>query len=55
NMPKLHSLVHYVESIRQFGSLGGFNTENSERLHIDYAKKVYAATNRRDYTMQMTK
>ncbi|KAF8547285.1 hypothetical protein OG21DRAFT_1479515 [Imleria badia] len=55
NIPKLHSLVHYVESIHQFGSLDGFNTENSERLHIDYTKKAYAATNRRNYTMQMTK
>ena len=55
NIPKLHSLVHYVQSIRLFGSLDGFNTENSERLHIDYAKKAYAATNRKDYTTQMTK
>jgi hypothetical protein len=55
NIPKLHSLVHYVKSIRLFGSLDGFNTENSERLHIDYAKKAYAATNRRDHTMQMTR
>ncbi|KAN0091453.1 hypothetical protein V8E55_005019 [Tylopilus felleus] len=55
NIPKLHSLVHYVKSIRLFGSLDGFNTEKSERLHIDYAKKAYAATNRKDYTVQMTK
>ena len=55
NIPKLHSLVHYVESIRLFGSLDGFNTENSEQLHIDYAKKAYATTNRRDYMIQMTK
>ena len=45
NIPKLHLLVHYVESIWLFSSLDGFNTENSERLHIDYAKKAYAATN----------
>ena len=55
NIPKLHSLVHYVESIRLFGSLDGFNTEKSEWLHIDYAKKAYAATNQKDYTVQMTK
>ncbi|KAF8431630.1 hypothetical protein L210DRAFT_962188 [Boletus edulis BED1] len=55
NIPKLHSLVHYVKSIRLFSSLDGFNTENSERLHIEYAKKAYAATNRKDYTIQMTK
>ena len=45
NIPKLHSLIHYVKSIRLFGSLNGFNTENLERLHIDYAKKAYAVTN----------
>ena len=55
NLPKLHSLRHYVDSIRLFGSLDGFNTENSERLHIDYAKKAYAASNRKDYVIQMTK
>jgi len=55
NLPKFHSLSHYVDSIRLFGSLDGFNTENSEYLHIDYAKKAYAASNRRDYVIQMTR
>ncbi|KAN0094971.1 hypothetical protein V8E55_003258 [Tylopilus felleus] len=55
NIPKLHSLVHYIKSIWLFGSLDRFNTENSEGLHIDYAKKAYATTNQRDYMIQMTK
>ncbi|KAF8551358.1 hypothetical protein OG21DRAFT_1478190 [Imleria badia] len=56
NLPKFHSLCHYVDSIRLFsGSLDGFNTENSERLHIDYTKKAYAASNQKDYMIQMTK
>lgn len=55
NIPKLHSLIHYVDTIKLYGSLDGLNTENSERLHIDYAKKAYAATNRKDYTIQMAK
>jgi hypothetical protein len=55
NIPKFHLLVHYTKSIRLFGSLDGFNTENLEQLHIDYAKKAYAATNRKDYTIQMTR
>ena len=55
NIPKLHSLLHYVDTIKNLGSLDGLNTENSERLHIDYAKKAYAATSRKDYTIQMTK
>jgi len=54
NIPKLHSLVHYTQSIRSLGCLDGLNTETSERLHIDFAKKAYRASNRRDYTRQMT-
>ncbi|KAG8213611.1 hypothetical protein J3R82DRAFT_10296 [Butyriboletus roseoflavus] len=55
NLPKLYSLQHYVEMIKKLSSLNGLNTESSERLHIDYAKKAYAATNRKDYINQMTK
>ena len=40
NIPKLHSLVHYVKSIWLFGSLDRFNTEKLERLHIDYARRL---------------
>ncbi|KAJ2965808.1 hypothetical protein NUW54_g13993 [Trametes sanguinea] len=54
NIPKLHSLVHYVEAIRRLGCLDGTNTESSERLHIDYAKKAYRASSRREYLTQMT-
>jgi hypothetical protein len=55
NLNKLHSLLHYGESIRSRGSLDGYNTEWSERLHIDYAKKGYRASNHVNYTPQMTK
>ncbi|KAF8549637.1 hypothetical protein OG21DRAFT_1478799 [Imleria badia] len=55
NLPKFHSLCHYMNSIKLYGSLDGFNTENSERLHIDYAKKAYAASNQKDYMIQMTR
>ncbi|KAJ7799073.1 hypothetical protein B0H14DRAFT_3886214 [Mycena olivaceomarginata] len=41
-------------SIRLFGSADGFNTESPERLHIDYAKNAYRASNRKDYIVQMT-
>ncbi|KAF9778022.1 hypothetical protein BJ322DRAFT_1102226 [Thelephora terrestris] len=34
NLPKLHSLVHYVESIELFGTTDNYNTEYTERLHI---------------------
>src|ERR1700683_1524249 len=54
NILKLHSLIHYIDSIILFGSLDGFNSEHPERLHIDYAKKGYHASNKQDYTIQMT-
>ncbi|KAH9831721.1 Zn-finger domain-containing protein [Rhodofomes roseus] len=54
NIPKLHMLTHYVNAIRLFGALDGFNTELPERLHINYAKEAYRASNRRDYEEQMT-
>ncbi|KAJ7081497.1 hypothetical protein C8R44DRAFT_905320 [Mycena epipterygia] len=54
NIPKIHSLEHYEHLIRLFGSADGFNTESPERLHIDYAKNAYRASNRKDYIEQMT-
>ncbi|TFK82348.1 hypothetical protein K466DRAFT_500481, partial [Polyporus arcularius HHB13444] len=54
NIPKLHSLIHYVEAIRRLGCLDGLNTETSERFHIDYAKEAYRASSRREYFAQMT-
>lgn len=53
NIPKLHSMQHYVDAIRRLGSADGYNTESPERLHIDFAKEVYRASNKRDYTEQM--
>ena len=54
NFPKLHSLIHYSSSITLFGSTDNYNTEQSERLHIDFAKDAYRATNRKDEYPQMT-
>ncbi|KAM5539179.1 hypothetical protein V8D89_007052 [Ganoderma adspersum] len=54
NIPKLHSALHYPLSIRKVGTTDGYNTENTERLHIDYAKRGYAASNKKEYTKQMT-
>ena len=55
NIPKLHSMCHYVASIRNLGSVDGLNSEGSERLHIDYAKKGYHASNKNDFIPQMAK
>ena len=54
NIPKFHSLLHYARSITLFGSTDNYNTEQSEHLHIDFAKKAYQATNRKDEYPQMT-
>ncbi|KAJ7710899.1 hypothetical protein B0H17DRAFT_914990 [Mycena rosella] len=54
NIPKIHSLQHYVSAIRSLGSADGYNTEAPECLHIDFAKKAYRSSNKRDYTSQMT-
>jgi hypothetical protein len=54
NIPKIHALQHYVPSIKLFGTTDNYNTEYSERLHIDFAKDAYRATNRKDEYSQMT-
>ncbi|KAG2054972.1 hypothetical protein BDR06DRAFT_989288 [Suillus hirtellus] len=54
NLPKLHATRHYVSMIRFFGTTDNYNTEYTERLHIDLAKDAYHATNRKDEFMQMT-
>lgn len=55
NIPKLHSMLHYINSIRSLGTADGYNTESPERLHIDFAKEAYRASNTVDYVTQMTK
>ena len=54
NIPKLHSLMHYATSILLFGTTDNYNTEQTERLHIDLAKNAYRATNHKDEYMQMS-
>jgi len=48
NILKLHSLIHYVDSIKLFGTTDNYNTEMFEQLHIDFAKQGWRATNQRD-------
>ncbi|KAH9911069.1 uncharacterized protein B0H18DRAFT_893607, partial [Fomitopsis serialis] len=55
NIPKVHSLLHYVDSIRRLGTTDNFNTEMFERLHIDCAKKAWRASNHRNARPQMIK
>ncbi|KIY63227.1 hypothetical protein CYLTODRAFT_360315 [Cylindrobasidium torrendii FP15055 ss-10] len=53
-IPKIHSLTHYVDGIRLFGTTNNFNTEMFKRLHIEFAKNGWRASNRRDEFPQMT-
>ncbi|KAK0462568.1 uncharacterized protein EV420DRAFT_1639790 [Desarmillaria tabescens] len=55
NIPKVHSTMHYAAMIRSRGTADGFNTEVSERLHINYAKVAYNASNKKGYIRQMMK
>ncbi|KAG2136520.1 uncharacterized protein EDB93DRAFT_1303272 [Suillus bovinus] len=48
NLPKLHAARHYHLMITLFGTTDNYNTEYTERLHIDLAKDAYRATNHKD-------
>ena len=54
NIPKLHSLMHYVLLIHLFRTTNNYNTKQSECLHIDFANDAYCATNWKDVYSQMT-
>ncbi|KAG2047079.1 hypothetical protein BDR06DRAFT_985328 [Suillus hirtellus] len=54
NLPKLHSYWHYLHMIQEYGMTDNYNTEYTERLHIDLTKDAYCATNHKDEYSQMT-
>ncbi|KAG1903207.1 uncharacterized protein F5891DRAFT_1106185 [Suillus fuscotomentosus] len=54
NLPKLHGFRHYVHMIKTYGTTDNYNTEYTERLHIDLTKDAYRATNHKDEYTQMT-
>lgn len=54
DIPKFHSMVHYVESIRNFETTDNYNTEMFEQFHIDMAKEGWRASNFRNEVPQMT-
>ncbi|KAM5544364.1 hypothetical protein V8D89_002024 [Ganoderma adspersum] len=53
NIPKLHWLLHYLQSIVNVGACDGLSTDISEQLHIDLAKMGYRASNHKAYLEQM--
>ncbi|THU81588.1 hypothetical protein K435DRAFT_614232, partial [Dendrothele bispora CBS 962.96] len=55
HFPRLHSLAHYAQAIRYYGTTDNYSTETTERLHIDFAKDAYRASNKKDEYAQMTK
>ncbi|TBU39377.1 hypothetical protein BD309DRAFT_1003767 [Dichomitus squalens] len=54
HLPKLHSRDHYHRCIELFGTTDNYDTQYSERLHIDFTKDAYRATNHKDELTQMT-
>ncbi|KAG8766028.1 hypothetical protein FRC12_007131 [Ceratobasidium sp. 428] len=52
-IPKIHMLSHYVFLIREYGTIDGYSTDISERLHIDRVKTFYRASNKVDPIEQM--
>ncbi|THU92520.1 hypothetical protein K435DRAFT_906193 [Dendrothele bispora CBS 962.96] len=53
NIPKFHSLLHYVDSIQKFGTIDNYNTELFEHLHIDFVKQRWRASNKCNHFAQM--
>ncbi|KZS88772.1 hypothetical protein SISNIDRAFT_396786, partial [Sistotremastrum niveocremeum HHB9708] len=51
--PKLHALQHYIECIEDYGSTDNYNTETTERLHINFVKTAYEHSNKKHYIAQM--
>jgi hypothetical protein len=47
-------MLHYTSSIILFGTTDNYNTEQTERLHIDFTKNAYRSTNRKNEYTQMT-
>ncbi|KAI0684573.1 hypothetical protein BC835DRAFT_1409120 [Cytidiella melzeri] len=50
-IPKLHSMTHYLESMR---TADRYNSEGPEQLHINFAKVGYRASNCKQYIHQIT-
>ncbi|KZT59448.1 hypothetical protein CALCODRAFT_536682 [Calocera cornea HHB12733] len=47
-IPKLHSLVHYMESILEGGALDNFNTSTMEQLHANVKRAFRESSGRED-------
>ncbi|KAF8244558.1 hypothetical protein K440DRAFT_507416, partial [Wilcoxina mikolae CBS 423.85] len=52
-VPKIHSLFHYIECIKEMCSADNSDTEVSEAAHKNLIKDGYRASNKVDYIPQM--
>ncbi|KAF8252514.1 hypothetical protein K440DRAFT_536575, partial [Wilcoxina mikolae CBS 423.85] len=52
-IPKIHSLFHYIECIKEMGSTDNSDTEVSEAAHKNLIKDGYRTSNKVDYILQM--
>lgn len=55
DIPKLHWLLHYVRQIYYKGSADNFDTQFTERAHIDFVKALFRHTNKKDILHQMVR
>src|SRR3954464_14509932 len=55
SISKIHSLQHYEQRVRDFGTPDNFDTEYTEHQHIIDTKQPYQHTNKRDPLPQMIK
>lgn len=53
DISKLHSLQHYIDGIKLFGTTLNYDTETSERLHIDCVKNAWRGSNKKKAKTQM--
>ncbi|KAG1856080.1 hypothetical protein F4604DRAFT_1883139 [Suillus subluteus] len=53
DIPKIHSLLHYVDFITWFGTTNNYNTEMMEHFHIDFCKEGWHASNHCNEMPQM--
>ncbi|KAF8241499.1 hypothetical protein K440DRAFT_509920, partial [Wilcoxina mikolae CBS 423.85] len=52
-IPKIHSLFHYIECIKEMGSADNSDTEVSEATHKNIFEDGYPASNQVDYIPQL--
>ncbi|KAF8254221.1 hypothetical protein K440DRAFT_531750, partial [Wilcoxina mikolae CBS 423.85] len=52
-IPKIHSLFHYIECIKEMDSADNSDTEVSEATHKNLINDGYRASNKVDYILQM--